>query len=116
LLPIKINCVVEHSSSEPDAVEVAKFARRRGFEPRFIKTMDFESGSFDIVEGGSGGDCKNCNRLRLSSDGYVRPCLFSDLGFSVRELGAREAFEQAVLNKPEAGGPCSHNWIRAVGG
>ena len=116
LEPIKLNCVVSKSSSEPDAREVARFARENGCEARFIPKMDAATGTFSVVEGGSGGDCARCNRLRLSSDGLVRPCLFSDLGFSVRELGAVEALTRAVEEKPEAGGPCTRNWIRAVGG
>jgi GTP 3',8-cyclase len=116
LSPIKLNCVVQHSSDEPDAREVAAFGRERGFDVRFIKLMNFASGEFSVVEGGSGGDCPRCNRLRLSSDGLVHPCLFSDLAFSVRELGAAEALRRALEMKPQAGGPCKHNWIRAVGG
>ncbi|HUU02678.1 MAG TPA: radical SAM protein [Myxococcota bacterium] len=116
LSPIKLNCVVQRSSDEPDAHELAAFGRERGFEVRFIRVMNFARGEFYVVEGGSGGDCPRCNRLRLSSDGLVHPCLFSDLAFSVRELGAAEALRRAVDMKPQAGGPCTHNWIRAVGG
>ncbi len=116
LAPIKLNCVVRDSSSEPDALEVARYARESGLQARFIHLMDPEAGTFSVVEGGSGGDCPRCNRLRLSSTGLVKPCLLSDLAFSVREMGAEAALQRAVLEKPAAGGPCARNWIRAVGG
>ena len=116
LTPVKLNCVVSSSCLEPDAQEVAAFARDRGLAVRFIHRMDAATGSFSVVQGGEGGDCPRCSRLRLSCEGLVRPCLFSDLGFSVRELGARAALVRAVEQKPAAGGPCSENWIRAVGG
>jgi cyclic pyranopterin phosphate synthase len=116
LAPIKLNCVVLDSSDEPDARAVAEFGKERGHQVRFIKKMDSATGKFSVVEGGIGGDCPRCNRLRLSASGLVRPCLFSDIGFSVRELGAEEALRRAVEKKPEAGGPCSENWIRATGG
>jgi cyclic pyranopterin phosphate synthase len=116
LAPIKLNCVVGHSALEPDAQAVAAFGREQGLEVRFIQRMDPATGSFSVVQGGSGGDCPRCSRLRLSCEGLVRPCLFSDLSFSVKELGAREALVRAIREKPEAGGPCSENWIRAVGG
>jgi hypothetical protein len=45
----------------------------------------------------------------------VRPCLFSDLGFNVRELGAEEAIRRAVEHKPESG-QTSRNSFHAVGG
>lgn len=116
LEPVKLNCVVARSPDEPDARAAARFAAREGLEVRFIERMDPAEGTFAVVHGGSGGDCARCNRLRLSSDGLIRPCLFSDLGFSVRELGPFEALRRAVGDKPEAGGPCAHNWVRSLGG
>ena len=116
LQPIKLNCVVAASPEEPDARAVARFAHENSFDVRFIARMDPRAGSFSVVQGGDGGDCARCSRLRLSSTGLVRPCLFSDLGFSVRELGAAEAIRRAVEHKPKAGGPCTRNWIRTVGG
>lgn len=116
LVPVKLNCVVRENSSEPDAREVARFAEENGLEVRFIRLMDTEAGKFSVVEGGSGGDCPQCNRLRLSSNGFVRPCLFADIGFSVREFGAEEAIRRAVEAKPEAGGPCRNVSIGCIGG
>ncbi len=103
LLPIKLNCVVKKSSSEPDAQMVAKFANEHGFQIRFIRQMNLADGKFWIVEGGTGGDCAICNRLRLTADGYIRPCLFSDIAFSVKELGAKNAILNAIAEKPESG-------------
>ena len=87
LLPIKINCVVNKSSDEPDALGVKAFCERRKFNVRFIHQMNLETGEYAPVEGGTGGNCRLCNKLRLSSDGNLRPCLFNDLSFNVRELG-----------------------------
>jgi cyclic pyranopterin phosphate synthase len=52
--------------------------------------------------------CFSCNRLRLTSDGKILPCLLSDLAFDLRapmRAGAddemmREIFKQAVRAKP----------------
>ena len=123
LAPIKLNCVVSEFSAESDAQEVADFAAQNGLEVRIIRRMNLATGDFWIVEGGAGGDCRRCDRLRLSCDGIVRPCLFSDLGFSVRELGAERALRQAVDEKPERGAPCPREGlayraggIRGIGG
>lgn len=113
---IKLNCVVEWSSEEPDAREVAAFAEREGLEVRFIRRMNLATGEFWVVEGGAGGDCARCNRLRLSCEGLVRPCLFSDVGFSVRELGARAALMQAIEAKPESGEQCVTSTFSQIGG
>ncbi len=90
--------------------------RREGLEVRFIRQMNLAAGSFHVIEGGSGGNCPICNRLRLTSDGQIRPCLFSDLSFSVRRLGAVEAIMQAVAKKPQAGSTCSNRPIHTIGG
>ena len=114
LTPIKLNCVVGPCNGDVELIRA--FGRANGYEVRAIRLMDFEAGHFSVIEGGSGGDCPNCTRLRLSSDGHIRPCLFSDIAFDVRALGPAEAIRQAVAAKPQAGGPCKHNWMHGIGG
>lgn len=116
LKPLKLNCVVTGSSSEADALAVKKFAVEKGLEVRFIHQMDLGKGEFSIVEGGEGGDCERCNRLRLTANGKIKPCLFSDTSFDVRKLGAREALLAAVSQKPAYGTTCSHNQFYNIGG
>lgn len=100
LNPVKINCVVFRSSDEENAREVKAFCRENNLAVRFIREMDLETGEFSVVEGGSGGNCSICNRLRLTATGMVKPCLFDEFEFSVRELGAREALISAINCKP----------------
>lgn len=103
LEPIKINCVIKENNQEPDAVEVAKYCKENDLHIRYIKEMDLEKGEFSIVDGGTGGDCSTCNRLRLTANGNIKPCLFSDMSYNVRELGSERAIDLAVGNKPESG-------------
>ena len=77
LLPVKINCVILNSSTGEDEMAVKKYSDEKGLQVRFIRQMNLEEGTFSIVEGGDGGNCKICNRLRLTSNGYVKPCLFN---------------------------------------
>ena len=116
LIPIKLNCVIENSSEEPDAVAVANFAHERGYHVRFIRRMDIAAGRFCVVQGGSGGDCAHCNRLRLSSDGLLRPCLFSDISIHLREHTPEEAIRKAIHAKPERGSQSKQNLMYAIGG
>jgi cyclic pyranopterin phosphate synthase len=116
LVPVKLNCVVRQTSSEPEARRVAEYARERGLTVRFIRQMDMGRGLFWPVEGGSGGRCGSCNRLRLTSEGMVRPCLFSDLAFNVRELGAEAAIRQAVAAKPPYGTMSHAQGLYRIGG
>jgi cyclic pyranopterin phosphate synthase len=114
--PVKINCVVKNSSDEPDAIEVRKFCRENGLEARFIHEMDLDTGCFSLVEGGEGGNCSNCNRLRLTANGMIKPCLFSNLEYNIRDLGIKEALMHAINNKPEKGRVNNHNHFHNIGG
>ncbi len=103
LTPVKINCVVSESRDEPDARMVSDYAMKKGLEIRYIRQMDLGRGDFTVVEGGDGGNCAACNRLRLTASGKVKPCLFSDQEYDIRELGAEKALAMAVQNKPSCG-------------
>jgi len=103
LAPLKINCVVYKSSLEEDAQEVKEFCRLNNLQVRFIHQMNLETGEFSVVEGGDGGNCHQCNRLRLTANGMVKPCLFDEEEFSVRELGAEKALIGALNIKPLSG-------------
>ena len=103
LFPIKINCVLLKKDDRKYAQEVKKFAFKNGLQIRFIHQMDLTDGNFSIVEGGDGGNCKVCNRIRLTASGLIKPCLFSDLGYSIRKLGIEKAINLALGNKPESG-------------
>ncbi len=116
LAPIKLNCVVRQSSEEPDAVLVQEYGERHGFEVRFIHLMDLENGYFEPVEGGDGGNCSRCNRLRLTSNGLIKPCLFSVRSYPVRELGPHEAIRLAIAHKPRSGGKNPEGQFYEIGG
>lgn len=116
LLPIKLNCVVKESSREPDALGVARFAAENSYKVQFIRKMEMSRGKFWAVEGGTGGDCANCNRLRLTSNGTIKPCLFSDVSLNIREIGIEEAFRRALEEKPETGRQSLKHEFYNIGG
>jgi cyclic pyranopterin phosphate synthase len=102
LSPVKINAVL---LGEPDE-ELSKlkaFCDEKGLDLRFIHQMNLQNGEFSKVEGGEGGNCSRCNRIRLLANGDVKPCLFSDLAYSIRKLGAEKALNLAIGNKPRSG-------------
>ncbi|WP_319503124.1 radical SAM protein [uncultured Draconibacterium sp.] len=116
LQPVKINFVRIPGENEEDEQEVREFCQNKGLKLRFIRQMDLRTGEFYAVDGGLGGICKICNRLRLTADGFIVPCLHSGLRYSTRELGIEEAYNQALQNKPEKGvGTESHDFSN-IGG
>jgi cyclic pyranopterin phosphate synthase len=116
LSPVKINCVVVNSAAEPAAVEVDNYAKNQGLQVRFIRQMDLEKGEFYSVDGGSGGDCSTCNRLRLTANGMIKPCLFNDMEYSIREYGISHALQLALGNKPPCGTINRHGEFYNIGG
>lgn len=103
LLPVKINCVIKDSKEEEDAKGVTRFCKENDLDIRYISQMDLVHGHFSVVDGGTGGNCSLCNRLRLTANGKLKPCLFSNTEFDIRELGYEKAIQLAVGIKPECG-------------
>ena len=116
LTPIKINCVIESSRDEPDAIAVTRFCRENDLEIRYIRQMDLVKGHFYAVDGGSGGNCALCNRLRLTANGKLKPCLFNDLEYNIRELGYEKALRLALKHKPKCGTINSTGAFYNIGG
>lgn len=114
--PIKINCVDSRFNSKKDIEDVRRFSDERGLPFRIIKQMDLPGGTFTKVDGGHGGDCPNCNRIRLTSDGKLKPCLFSDLEYDIRKLGIEKALDEALKYKPLHGATNHFNSFNQMGG
>ncbi len=103
LSPIKINCVVKVSRDEEEARDVAAFCKDNNLEIRYIRQMDLVRGHFSLVDGGTGGNCSLCNRLRLTASGKLKPCLFDNIEFDIRKIGFEKAMRMAVDVKPACG-------------
>jgi len=116
LEPVKLNAVVYNEQNVEMKEALKKFANDNGLRIRFISQMHLETGEFSVVEGGTGGDCEICNRIRLTANGFIKPCLFSDDEYSVRELGVKEAILKAVEFKPEKGISCHKGDFYNIGG
>lgn len=99
---IKINCVLLGQPNE-ETRQLKEFCDQRNLKLRFIHQMNLKTGEFSTIEGGDGGNCSKCNRVRLLANGDIKPCLFSDLAYNIRQLGHLEALMLALGNKPKSG-------------
>jgi cyclic pyranopterin phosphate synthase len=86
--------------TDEDTLQLKHFCEIRGLNLRFIHQMNLKTGEFSKVEGGEGGNCSKCNRVRLMANGDIKPCLFSDLAYNIRILGHQEALNRSLGNKP----------------
>lgn len=116
LTPVKINVVKLSNGDNSQADDIRKFAEKEGLKLRFITQMDLRTGEFSQVEGGEGGNCAICNRLRLTANGMIKPCLFSNKEYSVKEHGIREAYLLALNTKPKKGVINSKGSFYNIGG
>jgi cyclic pyranopterin phosphate synthase len=116
LSPVKINCVIKESKEEEEAMAVTRYCIDNGLDIRYIRQMDLVRGHFSRVEGGTGGECSLCNRLRLTSNGKLKPCLFSNIEFDIRELGFEKALSLAAELKPECGSKNETGAFYNIGG
>ena len=60
--------------------------------------------------------CEKCNRLRLTADGYLKPCLFSDVEIGVDFDDIEGSIRKAVDAKPAEGTSCGDRSMRQIGG
>ena len=116
LNPVKINCVITPDTTTDEIENLKEFSRINGLGLRFIRQMNLGSGKFWKVEGGEGGHCLKCNRIRLTADGRFIPCLFSEKEFDIKEYGIKGAFTRAIQEKPEKGRVNSRSTFYGIGG
>ena len=87
---------------------VAKDSGPGGWGPATYYRFPGALGTIGVISPLSHHFCSECNRLRLTADGRVRPCLFSDDELDVRTVlrtgsddDVREVIRQALRDKPE---------------
>ena len=82
----------------PEAVPVAK----DGGVAKLYR-LPGAKGNIGLISPISAHFCSECNRLRLTADGKLKPCLHSGDEYSIKGLdrnGMTAVFEQAIWNKP----------------
>ena len=82
--------------------------RPSGWGPARYFEFEGAQGTVGFISPLSRHFCSECNRLRLSADGKIRPCLFSDTEYDVREAlrtqgagGVRDTLLTAIGAKPD---------------
>ncbi|MFC1596223.1 GTP 3',8-cyclase MoaA [Candidatus Margulisiibacteriota bacterium] len=117
LSPLKLNVVNIPGFNDNEKENFLRFGKENGLEVRFIHQMDLKEGQRNGVEGDTTvGQCTCCNRLRLTCDGNLKPCLFSADNINIRELGVEKAFKQALETKPEYGVKNEAEHMYQIGG
>ena len=92
----------------PELEPLPKEQQPLGFGPAVYWKFPGAQGTVGFISPLSNHFCDRCNRIRLTADGKLRPCLFSDVEYDVRDAvragspeGIHAAFHEAVGNKPD---------------
>lgn len=80
----------------------------RGSGPAEVWRLPGSRGTLGFISAISHNFCHGCNRLRLTADGKLVPCLFSDLEFDLRtplrasatDAELQDVFRRAIQAKP----------------
>lgn len=94
-----------------------------GKGPAAVFRFEGAKGKVGFISPLSSHFCGSCNRLRITADGRLRPCLFSDEEINLKDYlrgkkgSLEEAFREAMRIKPEMGVKAStQRPMRAIGG
>lgn len=92
-----------------ELVPVARDAAPGGWGPARYYRFEGARGTLGVISPLSHHFCGECNRLRLTADGMLRTCLFSDEEIDVRSVlrggsddDVREVVRVALATKPES--------------
>ncbi|MFO7914992.1 MAG: radical SAM protein [Candidatus Krumholzibacteriales bacterium] len=117
LLPVKINMVITAGTTQEDVERMKKFCGENGFILQQIKEFSLYSRqqqlpfSFDRPQ-----SCSLCNRIRLTADGYFKPCLFSNREIKVDMNDIEKSIMETVQKKPLRGTACRNRTMSQIGG
>lgn len=95
----------------PDLREIPENLGLRGFGPAKYYTADGFKGAVGFIDAVSHGFCGGCNRVRLTSEGFLKPCLYFGNSTDFRALlrgGASDGELAAALKKEIAKKPERH--------
>jgi cyclic pyranopterin phosphate synthase len=115
----KINMVVFKNTPGKEIEEMKKFCAERDLELQTIRHFSLPGG-FDATGISHPFErplpCSRCNRIRLTADGFLKPCLFSDSEIEVDFEDIEGSLKRAVDAKPASGSSCRQRAMVQIGG
>jgi cyclic pyranopterin phosphate synthase len=114
----KINMVLIPGVNEDEVEAMAAFCRERGLTLQRIRHYSLRDRGDDreLDEAERPGACARCNRIRLTADGKLKPCLFSDAEIPVDLGDIAAGLRKAVREKPARGKSCTVRGVWQIGG
>jgi cyclic pyranopterin phosphate synthase len=101
----KINMVLIPGFNNDEVEPMRTFCREKGFVLQRINHYSLaDIGSIDRNYSAERPlKCSKCNRIRLTADGKLKPCLFSEVEIPLDFSDLRGSLVQAIQSKPRSG-------------
>jgi cyclic pyranopterin phosphate synthase len=114
----KLNMVLIPGTNTDEIANLKEFCLRRGLLLQRINHYNLSSirSINRQYQAERPLDCNVCNRIRLTADGKLKPCLFSNLEIPVDLDDIEGSIKRAILCKPEQGTVCTHRQNWQIGG
>lgn len=116
LAPIKINMVVFNNTTKNEITEMENFCKIKGITLQTIKHFSLGMRHDNKTIFDRPKPCTSCNRLRLTADGYLKSCLFSNNENKIDLKNIEQSFLRAVEMKPKSGSHCHNRSMSQIGG
>ena len=115
-LPVKLNMVVLADTAAGEIERMREFAEARGARLQLINHFELARRKQDQYAFDRPPSCERCNRIRLTADGMLKPCLHSDDEVQLDFTRLEESLREAILAKPRRGSACTGRAMPQIGG
>jgi cyclic pyranopterin phosphate synthase len=112
----KINMVIDPEAPGGEIEEMEEFCRRRGLHLQRIGRYSLREEKREHDGTDRPPKCASCNRLRITADGMVKPCLHSPREIPLDPLAPKASLIAAINAKPLRGGIAAARSLQTIGG
>lgn len=113
---IKINMVVMDDTPDGEIQEMDDFCVKKGLTLQIINHYDLSAEKQNAYVFNRPPKCAVCNRIRLTADGILKPCLHSNQEIPVNPEDITSSLKESILAKPENGSVCTNRNMIEIGG
>lgn len=114
--PMKLNMVVAPETTREEIEQMRVFADGKAMKLQLIAHYRLDVAKHDDYSFDRPPKCSECNRLRLTADGILKPCLHSNVEVPVDLDDPKASLLEAVRAKPAAGTVCTNRDMMSIGG
>ncbi|MBN1150985.1 radical SAM protein [candidate division WOR-3 bacterium] len=114
-LGVKINTVVLNDTTREDIEKMKEFCAKLEISLQLINAYNLGQKKIETTFDRP-PKCEDCNRIRLLSDGKLKPCLHSNIEIEVDFNDIQGSIIKTIMAKPSKGYVCVNRTMSEIGG